>query len=480
MPKGLAFLSKKSWHTSKLCNQEKVWIAEQQQQAEEIKIKELAKQIQKEREEEELNRISGKKSNRLDRGIDWMYQGGPRSDGKPSAYEEEQRKKEQEDYLLGKEFNPDNAKKGDLAVAESTVGVNMVLTRASENRVDDVQVAKEKIHQNDEQDWNSNFHLRHEDPMFFVEQQRKAQIEHQEKKQRLFEKVNDDEGHYEKADEGRHGDRENYRRRGRDREEDRGRITYSSESEERKHRRKEKKKRHRSSRKRRERSRSHSSELRYERKYRKGDDLERKKSRRDKNKQRHRARHRHCSRSRSRSADGSYRGKSHDQDLQTKENIAMSHGTTSSQNGKSYGLIGSTVPICTSDLGPDKMLLAKKIQEREEAKNRCTNGGGSMKRKNNNGYDNRKMTREEREKALEDMQAGASARIKHISKSQLVSNSDLYEDEIKRRRERGAASTNFLNDIARQSHGIDQDMSLASRVSQHRNKSQRNHDDHFL
>jgi hypothetical protein len=470
MPKGLAFLSKKSWHTSKLCNQEKVWIAEQQQKAEEVKIKELAKQIQKEREEEELNRISGKKSNRLDRGIDWMYQGGPRSDGKPSAYEEEQKRKEQEDYLLGKEFNPDNAKKGDLAVAESAVGVNVVLTRTAGNQIDETLLAKEKIHHNDVQDWNSNFHLRHEDPMFFVEQQRRAQVEHQEKKQRLLEKVNNDEGRHHRGD--------NYRkRRGRDRE-DNGRISYSSESEDRKHRRKERKRRHRS-RKRRERSRSMSSELRHSRRYREDDDSERKKVRYDRHTRKHRTRSYSRSRSRSRSIDDSCRGKMNDKEFQAKENVTMSYGTASDQIRKSFGLIGSTTPVSTSDLGPDKMLLAKKIQEREEAKSRYTHRGGSIKRKDN-GHDTRKMTQEEREKALNDMQVDASKRMNHISKSQLVSNSDLYEDEIKRRRERSVASTNFLHDIARQSHGIDQDLSLASRVSQNRNKSQRNNDDHFL
>ena len=45
MPKGLAFLSKKSWHTGKLANQEKVWLQEQEKKAEEVKIKELAKQM---------------------------------------------------------------------------------------------------------------------------------------------------------------------------------------------------------------------------------------------------------------------------------------------------------------------------------------------------------------------------------------------------------------------------------------------------
>jgi hypothetical protein len=41
---GLSFLSKKSWHTSNISNQEKVWIAEQKAAAEEAKLKELTHQ----------------------------------------------------------------------------------------------------------------------------------------------------------------------------------------------------------------------------------------------------------------------------------------------------------------------------------------------------------------------------------------------------------------------------------------------------
>ena len=71
MVQGIAFLSKKSWHTKNLANQEKVWIAEQRKAAEESKTKELARQIQQEREREEFDRLAGKKTH-LDRGIDWM------------------------------------------------------------------------------------------------------------------------------------------------------------------------------------------------------------------------------------------------------------------------------------------------------------------------------------------------------------------------------------------------------------------------
>jgi hypothetical protein len=54
MVQGLAFLSKKSWHTKNLNNQEKVWMAEEKKAAEQRKTQELAKQIQQEREQEDL------------------------------------------------------------------------------------------------------------------------------------------------------------------------------------------------------------------------------------------------------------------------------------------------------------------------------------------------------------------------------------------------------------------------------------------
>ena len=101
---GLSFLSKKSWHTSNISNQEKVWIAEQKAAAEEAKLKELTQQIKLEREQEELQKITGKKSSSTgDRGVDWMYEGHKRGE------EDEEQRKVQEDaqneaYLLGKEY----------------------------------------------------------------------------------------------------------------------------------------------------------------------------------------------------------------------------------------------------------------------------------------------------------------------------------------------------------------------------------------
>ena len=59
MPAGkhpLAFLGKKSWHTKNIKNVEKVWIAEQKEEAERKKLADLQKQIMEERQIDELQR----------------------------------------------------------------------------------------------------------------------------------------------------------------------------------------------------------------------------------------------------------------------------------------------------------------------------------------------------------------------------------------------------------------------------------------
>jgi len=53
----LAFLAKKSWHTSNLKNIEQVWIAEQKAKDEERKVAELQKQITEERQIQELRQL---------------------------------------------------------------------------------------------------------------------------------------------------------------------------------------------------------------------------------------------------------------------------------------------------------------------------------------------------------------------------------------------------------------------------------------
>ena len=130
MVQGLAFLSKKSWHTKNLNNQEKVWIGEEQAKQETLKTSELAKQIQQEREEHELQQIAGNTTTKkLDRGIDWMYNG----QYKDSQMAKDDAAKQAEEYLLGKPVPASvMGLKGDLESAvDPNEGVNAVISSAA-------------------------------------------------------------------------------------------------------------------------------------------------------------------------------------------------------------------------------------------------------------------------------------------------------------------------------------------------------------
>jgi hypothetical protein len=56
----LAFLAKKSWHTTNLKNQEKVWDKQQEQEREKKRVEMLQKQLKEEREMEEMRAASGR------------------------------------------------------------------------------------------------------------------------------------------------------------------------------------------------------------------------------------------------------------------------------------------------------------------------------------------------------------------------------------------------------------------------------------
>ena len=189
MVQGLGFLSKKSWHTKNLANQEKVWVAEQRKEAEAQKTKELAKQIQQEREQEELDKISGKKSGRLDRGIDWMYQGG----GGALAKEDAERKAEE--FLLGKEYVGEGATQGDFDNGDQDQGIHSVLKQDGPDHSSEPSIsaaaplsaasnqASSSMMEPSVKDRNEDFRMRLEDPMFLVNQkQHEKEVQHQKTK----------------------------------------------------------------------------------------------------------------------------------------------------------------------------------------------------------------------------------------------------------------------------------------------------------
>ena len=89
---GLAFLAKKTWHTSRLDNVERVWQAEEKEKQEAQKILEKQRQLAEERQIGELKhaaRAAGLQVSTRER-LDWMYEGAVKSG--PTA----------EDYAMGK------------------------------------------------------------------------------------------------------------------------------------------------------------------------------------------------------------------------------------------------------------------------------------------------------------------------------------------------------------------------------------------
>ncbi|EJK49960.1 hypothetical protein THAOC_31115, partial [Thalassiosira oceanica] len=209
LPQGLAFLAKKSWHTSNLNNQERVWLAEQKAAAEEKKMKELQQQIKLEREREEFQRLAGKsKSGTGDRGTDWMYQEGGSRPGEEESQEAKDAKmaaedRKNEEYLLGKHYAPEGQGRhtGDFAVASaiesgalqkaSTAGASIGASdgNGAALRLEDAEPAAADGASGQVTEWNQDFHLRHHDPMFAVQQQRLAKLSDVEKKRRLMERA---------------------------------------------------------------------------------------------------------------------------------------------------------------------------------------------------------------------------------------------------------------------------------------------------
>lgn len=101
----LKFLSKKSWHTATIRNNEKVWKKEQEAAKEKERIDELQKQLAEERKLAEVQRLE-LESGRLGPGevlkrrrLNWMYEHGPVPQ---EAAEKEKDEQEKEDVLLGK------------------------------------------------------------------------------------------------------------------------------------------------------------------------------------------------------------------------------------------------------------------------------------------------------------------------------------------------------------------------------------------
>lgn len=101
----LKFLSKKSWHTGLIKNNEKVWLREKADAEEKKRVAELQKQLEEERRVEEIQRLEIE-SGRLDpsevkrrQRIEWMYED---VENAHTRIAKEKKAKEQEEMLLGK------------------------------------------------------------------------------------------------------------------------------------------------------------------------------------------------------------------------------------------------------------------------------------------------------------------------------------------------------------------------------------------
>ena len=195
MVQGLGFLSKKSWHTKNLNNQEKVWIAEQQQEQERVRTTELAKQIQIEREQNEINDITGgitstnSKKKIYDRGIDWMYTGQT----KDSEIAKEDAKKIAEEYLLGKPIAFHGAA-GSLPVTTTTTtiagsieGSRTIDASMTNEAVAPETAVSEYAHNDDIPSFKQNH--KYEDPMYAVSLQTVRKEKMIEQQKELYHKV---------------------------------------------------------------------------------------------------------------------------------------------------------------------------------------------------------------------------------------------------------------------------------------------------
>lgn len=528
MVQGIAFLSKKSWHTKNLANQEKVWIAEQRKAQEESKTKELARQITLEREREELDRLAGKKTH-LDRGIDWMYQGQAATggaDSKPSALEQEDADNRAEAFLLGKDISGEaGAAHGDFAAASGAAeGVNAVVKLEDPINVASAASAAAASGPPGETsvaDRNEAFRQRVEDPMFMVSQREREKKTEVSKQKALYERVmgpigddDDNEENDSRRDKKKKSSRKKERKERRRREKD-DRKRKRRDDEDRHER-----KRHR----RREDSDDDSEENRLDRRHSRKrdkyyssdeDDSDRRQHHSSSRRRRSRSREkeedrksRHSSssrrhRSRSRSPGESSRHRHHHSDhhhnrsdrIREHDNRKSHHRDRDDYNRRDesrrreeqhrhthsdapqrkeappkkagYGLQGKSTSSSISKSPGDlgpAQDLLRKKRQSVEEERRRAKDRAGSRRA---------MTSEERAQALQEMQATAKARSEKDTSRKVLT--DDGEDTPK------TGKARFITDLTERAHGLKGNaQSLTSRMQQNRNTQQRLHDDSFL
>eukprot|EP00592_Proboscia_alata_P000121 CAMPEP_0194373000 /NCGR_PEP_ID=MMETSP0174-20130528/21426_1 /TAXON_ID=216777 /ORGANISM="Proboscia alata, Strain PI-D3" /LENGTH=536 /DNA_ID=CAMNT_0039151837 /DNA_START=132 /DNA_END=1742 /DNA_ORIENTATION=- len=525
---GLAFLSKKSWHTKNISNQEKVWIAEQQKNAEDLKTTELAKQIKAEREQDEFNRISNRKGNGTDRGIDWMYQ-----EGGGKKEQDIEKEKKSEDFLLGKAITADVFQSNDVNEEEDGVGIGGVMPQLA---VSSSSITNQKVEEEEEKDHeasraldrNEEFRIRHEDPMHLVSLKHKERKNDMEKKIDLFKRAGISASETRKTSKSKRRDR-NFDDRRVKREHE---TKYLKKKKKVKHESRDRRDRHikskakYSSDSQSDSSRSQSYNRRKEY-YRQDDDNDRERSlptrknddsqshqyrehsrsRHDKISRNRRSKHRYyeandkisrkksSKRSRSRSPNleiDNVRERSSSRQLDHRlhekvnmesiksyaSNEAHMRNESSIATSTRYGLqTDNTGHSLTNsqDLGPDINLLQKKRQAEKNAFNQRKN------RQNCNANGGRhRMSSNEREQALREMKSDASRRdgmLLNNNNAQRKYDRDYGENLDFALSAKGSgereSDPSFLRELSSRHHGVMGESDMASRVSSNRHTNQR-------
>jgi len=483
MVQGLAFLSKKSWHTKNKANQERVWLAEQKKEQETAKANQLAREIQQEREAEELNRIAGKNSLK-DRGIEWMYH-----EGTSNELAKECAAKKAEEYLMGKEYVGEVETRGDSHDGNQKGGIYNKLNKTVSVGIQQQETGKKEMYPaavNSVQYRNENFRMKIEDPMFLFSQKEREKKNIRLKSEALYHRVvgsedEDQNGNYESSlsSTGKNKSKKEKKRKGK------------------KHQKKRKKKssRHRCEYDERQ-SLSHCRKRRrhtYERpanqsrssSYDRHEELSRgeKRGYDSSSDSSHNRRHRSYDYKDTRK-NFYFQNNGKREFLSKREENRMgdrysSYSTPEKEEpniknsservvrpGKVevYGLKGALLGnLANRDIGPCKNLILKKREEQQDQRTRNLRISRSRK----------KMTDDERTSAL--LQMKVDARKREIAMDKQPPYRDRNnDDEMKSASKNGAS---FLNKISTRVNGItaEKHPSLSSRVSQNRHTNQRLH-----
>ena len=158
---GLTFLNKKSWHTGGMKQMEAVWKREQEHAKEQKKVAELQKQIQEEREQQDLQRLheSGSSSSRKPKSeerLEFMY-------NTPLANRAALEKDDQQAFLLGE-------KKVDLSAKESAD------TKVSQCERVTQQLMPSAYTEDTPQSRNEVWARMQNDPLFAIKRQQQQQL----------------------------------------------------------------------------------------------------------------------------------------------------------------------------------------------------------------------------------------------------------------------------------------------------------------